>query len=101
MSLAAARGVQLARIGRVAVTPPAATSGRPHTLKPPRLTVGPVSGAVYVVTVGRILGHDGAGRETIEAATKYDVSDQFAAIITQRVGEATDREFARRASAGA
>lgn len=74
------------------------TSERARSFKPPRLTIGPLSGAVFVVTVGRIVGHDAEGREQIEATTKYDVTDQFDAIVKQRVREATDRELERRAS---
>jgi hypothetical protein len=75
------------------------TPRRARTFKPPRLTVGPLSGAVFVVTVGRIFGHDDEGHELIEATTKYDVTDQFDAIVRQRVQEATDRELDRRANA--
>lgn len=45
---------------------------------PPRLTRGPLSGRVFVVTHGKELGE---GR--IEASCKYDVTEQFDALAVQ------------------
>jgi hypothetical protein len=43
---------------------------------PPRLTGGPVTGRVYVVTHGKVR-EDGV----IVASVKYDVTDQFDALV--------------------
>jgi hypothetical protein len=48
-------------------------------LEPPRLTIGPLTGRVYVITHGKILGEK-EGREQIEASVKYDVTDQIQAL---------------------
>lgn len=47
---------------------------------PPRLSIGGLSGRVFVTTHGKILGHDEQGRELIESSVKYDVTDQFHAL---------------------
>ena len=57
-------------------------------LDPPLLTRGPVSGRVYVVTHGKVTGHDDEGRQRVEASVKFDVTDQFDALVR----EATDTE---------
>lgn len=49
-------------------------------LDPPRLVRGALSGRIFVVTHGKIIGHDSAGREQIEASVKYDVTDQYEAL---------------------
>lgn len=48
--------------------------------EPPRLTRGPISGRIFVVTHGKILGYSDEGRERIEASRKYDVTEQFDAL---------------------
>lgn len=50
---------------------------------PPRLSVGGLSGRVYVTTHGKIVGEKD-GRELIESTIKYDVTDQFEALAEQR-----------------
>lgn len=57
----------------------ASAYGRAHRLDPPLLTQGPLSGAVFVVTVGRHLP-DGV----VESTTKYDITDQFEALARLR-----------------
>jgi hypothetical protein len=52
---------------------------RARRLDPPLLTEGPLSGAVFVVTVGKVL--DGG---MVESTTKYDVTDQFDALARRR-----------------
>jgi hypothetical protein len=45
---------------------------------PPRLTRGPLSGAIFVVTHGKEEPHPTLeGRSMITASVKYDVTDQF------------------------
>jgi hypothetical protein len=51
---------------------------------PPRLTRGPLSGRIFVVTHGKVLANDERG-EVIEASVKYDVTDQFAALADRIV----------------
>jgi hypothetical protein len=46
---------------------------------PPRLTRGPLSGAIFVVTHGKIVGEKD-GRELVESSVKYDVTDQYEAL---------------------
>lgn len=55
-------------------------------LNPPRLTKGPVSGSIFIVTHGKVTGHDADGREMITASVKYDVSDQFMTLALE-IGE--------------
>jgi hypothetical protein len=50
---------------------------------PPRLSIGGLSGRVYVTTHGRIIGEK-EGRELIESTVKYDVTDQFDALAAER-----------------
>lgn len=57
---------------------------------PPFLTRGPLSGLIYVVTHGKILGHDDEGKPLIEASVKYDVTDQFDVLC--QADEPPDRE---------
>jgi hypothetical protein len=67
---------------------------RVQTFDPPRLVRGGLSGRVYVVTRGKILGHDEDGRELIEASKKFDVSEQFDALVglrTRAIEAATER----------
>ncbi len=53
---------------------------------PPLLTVGPLSGKVYVVTHGKRYPHPTIEGETIiEASIKYDVTDQFDALVKARL----------------
>ncbi len=52
-------------------------------LDPPRLSVGGLSGRVYVTTHGKIIG-EMDGRELIESSVKYDVTDQFDALAAER-----------------
>jgi hypothetical protein len=65
--------------------------------QPPILTVGPVSGKVYIVTRYRVLD---AEKGQYEAQEKFDVTDQFEAIALARGYEgkvemaAVDRERA-------
>jgi len=49
----------------------------------PFLTRGPLSDRVFVVTHGKILGHDDEGYPQIESSIKYDVTDQFNALCVQ------------------
>lgn len=52
---------------------------------PPLLTEGPLSGAVFVVTYGKLRPHPTREGETlIEASVKYDVTDQFEALAAKR-----------------
>ena len=48
---------------------------------PPILTRGPLSGRVYIVTHGKVLD---AEKGHIEASRKYDVTDQFEALVKER-----------------
>lgn len=50
---------------------------------PPRLTKGPLSGSIFVVTHGVIRGHDEQGREIIDASKKYDITDQFKTLLEE------------------
>jgi hypothetical protein len=50
-------------------------SGRSRRFDPPRLTFGPLSGRVYIVSHGKDLG-DG----NVEATKKYDITNQFEAL---------------------
>lgn len=51
-------------------------------LTPPLLTVGPLSGAIFCVTYGRVDPHPTiAGETMVTASTKYDVTDQFDALM--------------------
>lgn len=52
---------------------------------PPKLTTGPLSGRVFVVTHGKVTGHDDEGREQIEASVKYDVTDQFERLAREHI----------------
>lgn len=52
---------------------------------PPRLSIGGLSGRVYVTTHGKILGVDDRGRELIQSSVKYDVTEQFDALAVERV----------------
>lgn len=55
---------------------------------PPILTEGPLSGAVFVVTHGKILPHPTVDGETIiESSKKYDVTDQFEVLAKKRAQE--------------
>ena len=51
-------------------------------LDPPRLTRSPLSGAVYVVTHGKIVGTKD-GQEIVESSVKYDVTDQFDVLVKE------------------
>lgn len=51
---------------------------------PPFLTRGPLSGAIYVITHGKIRGYDDKGRPLIEASRKYDVTEQFNALTAEQ-----------------
>jgi hypothetical protein len=52
---------------------------------PPILTEGPLTGAVYVVTHGKLLPHPTREGETIiESSVKYDVTDQFNELAGRR-----------------
>lgn len=57
---------------------------------PPRLSVGGLSGRVYVTTHGRIVGEKD-GLELIESSVKYDVTDQFEALIADRAASREER----------
>ena len=47
-------------------------------LDPPVLTIGPLSGRVYVVTHGKVEPHPTReGEQMLTASKKYDVTDQF------------------------
>lgn len=52
-------------------------------LDPPRLSIGGLSGRVFVTTHGKILGHDDEGRELIESSVKYDVTEQIEALLAE------------------
>jgi hypothetical protein len=52
-------------------------------LDPPRLSVGALSGRVYVTTHGKIIGEKD-GRELIQSTVKYDVTEQFDALSRER-----------------
>lgn len=54
-------------------------------LDPPRLSVGGLSGRVYVTTHGKIIGRRD-GRELIESSVKYDVTEQFDTLAAERCG---------------
>lgn len=56
-------------------------SVRSRRLNPPLLTEEPLSGRVFVVTVGKVFANG-----NIEATTKYDVTDQFEALAKKRAG---------------
>jgi hypothetical protein len=58
-------------------------------LDPPLLTRGPVSGRVYVVTHGKVTGEGDEGRQRVEASVKFDVTDQFDALVRD-TGEGDD-----------
>lgn len=52
---------------------------------PPLLTEGPLSGAVFIVTHGKVLPHPTREGETIiEASVKYDITDQFESMVARR-----------------
>ena len=53
---------------------------------PPRLTEGPLSGNVYVVTHGKEYPNPNpnVAGTIIEASVKYDVTDQFEALAAKR-----------------
>lgn len=52
---------------------------------PPLLNEGPLSGAVFVVTHGKVHPHPTREGETmIEASVKYDVTEQFEALAEKR-----------------
>lgn len=53
---------------------------------PPRLSIGGLSGRVYVTTHGKIIGEKD-GRELIESSVKYDVTEQFDALAAERVSD--------------
>lgn len=54
---------------------------------PPVLTRGPLSGRVYVVTHGKVLPHPTReGESMIDASRKYDVTDQFNALVEDGAG---------------
>jgi hypothetical protein len=59
-------------------------------LDPPLLTRGPVSGRVYVVTHGKVTGEDDEGRQRVEASVKFDVTDQFDALVSEMAGGSVD-----------
>lgn len=58
---------------------------------PPRLSVGGLSGRVYVTTHGRIIGEQD-GRELIESSVKYDVTEQFDALASERAARRESSE---------
>jgi hypothetical protein len=52
---------------------------------PPLLTEGPLSGAVYVVTHGKVEPHPTREGETmVTASVKYDVTEQFEKLVAHR-----------------
>jgi hypothetical protein len=54
-------------------------------LDPPMLTEGPLSGAVFVVTYGKVEPHPTMeGKTMVIASVKYDVTDQFEALAEAR-----------------
>ena len=54
-------------------------------LDPPMLTEGPLTGAVFVVTHGKVSPHPTIeGATMVEASVKYDVTDQFDALAARR-----------------
>lgn len=54
-------------------------------LDPPRLTVGPFSDAVFVVTHGKVEPHPTIpDRMMVTATVKYDVTEQFTALASER-----------------
>lgn len=56
-----------------------AKPARARKLNPPLLTEGPLSGDVFIVTIGRQLP-DGI----VESTTKYVITDQFEALAERR-----------------
>lgn len=55
-------------------------------LDPPMLTEGPLSGKVYVVTHGKVEPHPTEdGKTMVIASVKYDVTDQFEALVASRL----------------
>lgn len=59
---------------------------------PPRLTQGGLSGAVFVVTHGKIRTEE-KGVELIEATTKYDVTTQFDVLAIERGRQADPERY--------
>jgi hypothetical protein len=54
-------------------------------LDPPLLTEGPLSGRVYVVTHGKVEPHPTReGESMVTASVKYDVTEQFNALVVKR-----------------
>jgi hypothetical protein len=52
--------------------------------EPPILSRGPISGRVYVITHGKIEPHPtGPGQTMVTASVKYDVTDQFNALLDE------------------
>lgn len=67
--------------------------GNAMRLDPPMLTRGPLSGAIYVVTHGKIEPHPTIpGRTMVIASVKYDVTDQFQALMDEAIIVAKVRE---------
>lgn len=62
-------------------------------LDPPMLTIGPLSGSVFVVTHGKVEPHPTRPDQTmVTASVKYDVTDQFDALVAQRAEAVASRE---------
>lgn len=68
-------------------------------LEPPMLTLGPLSGEIFVVTYGRVTDHPTVPDATmVIASTKYNVTDQFNDLFDQaltQIIETAQRENAR------
>lgn len=58
--------------------------GAAMRLDPPMLTHGPLTDRVYVVTHGKVEPHPTIeGRTMVTATVKYDVTDQFVALVDE------------------
>lgn len=55
---------------------------------PPQLRRGPLSGRVYVVTHGKEIDLPN-GEKGINASRKYDVTDQFDALVAESLSHET------------
>lgn len=54
-------------------------------LNPPRLTRGPLSGDIFIVTHGKIMGADNEGREIVDSTVKHDITDQFYSMMQEQI----------------
>jgi len=60
-------------------------------LEPPALTVGPLTGSIFVVTYGKVEQHPTLpDRTMVTASKKYDVTNQFFAIVDELIEQIID-----------